>query len=154
MPILKGRFADGKPIVRVGLAPVLPRPGEVRPVAEPSSFQMMPLRALLDTGADGTSITGSVARSRNLQYMGLRPATGIGGRETLPTWLTFLSFFFDNDADFEGDNHVATGVFIHPEVLLALQIRDFDEFDAIIGRDVLAHYSFISEKGDWKLVLS
>jgi Aspartyl protease len=154
MPILRGRFADGKPLVRVGLAPVLPRPGEVRPMAEPSSFQMTPLRALLDTGADGTSITRSVAKAHNLQYAGLRPAIGIGGQETLPTWLTFLSFFFDQDADFEGDNHVTTGVFIFPRPLLALEIRDFAEFDAIIGRDVLAEYDFSSVKGEWRLVLS
>ena len=108
MPILQGRFADGKPIVRVGLAPVLPRPGEVKPVAERSSFQLSPLNALLDTGADGTSITGRVARSHNLEYMGLAPAIGIGGNETLPTWLTFLSFLFDEDADFEGDMHTST----------------------------------------------
>jgi hypothetical protein len=154
MPILQGRFADGKPIVKVGLAPVLPRPGEVRPVAEPSSFQMTPLRALLDTGADGTSITRSVARANNLVSGGFRSAIGIGGPETLPTWLTFLSFFFDERADFEGDNHVATGVFIFPRPLLALEIKDFTEFDAIIGRDVLGEYDFNVSKGNWQLVLS
>ena len=154
MPILQGRFADGKPIVRVGLAPVLPAPGEVEPIAHPSSFQMSPLRALLDTGADGTSITRSVALSHQLQYAGLRPAHGIGGLETLKTWLTFLSFFHDESADFEGDNHVALGIFIHPHPLLALEIRDFAEFDVIIGRDVLADYDFVASKGNWTLSLS
>ncbi|MDB5693709.1 MAG: hypothetical protein JWO81_2772, partial [Alphaproteobacteria bacterium] len=108
----------------------------------PSSFSLSPLRALLDTGADGTSITGRVARTHHLAYMGLRPAIGIGGNETLPTWLTFLSFFFPRDADFEGDNHIATGVFIYPRPLLALEIRDFAEFDVIVGRDVLQDYTF------------
>jgi len=115
---------------------------------------MTPLRALLDTGADGTSITGSVARSHSLEFMGLAGVRGIGGHETLRTWITFLSFFFDEPSDFEGDNHIALGVFIHPRPLLALQIRDFEEFDVIIGRDVLADYSFISEKGDWRLTLA
>ncbi|MEO7134594.1 MAG: aspartyl protease family protein [Vicinamibacterales bacterium] len=112
------------------------------------------MRALLDTGADGTSITRSVAQAHELQYAGLRPAHGIGGLETLPTWLTFLSFFFDQPADFEGDNHTALGVFIFPRPLLALEIRDFEEFDVIIGRDVLADYDFTSNKGNWKLTLS
>lgn len=114
---------------------------------------MTPLRALLDTGADGTSITRSVARAHKLQFAGLRPAIGIGGQETLPTWLTFLSFFFDQEADFEGDNHVATGVFIYPRPLLALEIRDFDEFEVIIGRDVLAEYNFSASRGNWELEL-
>ncbi len=115
---------------------------------------MSPLRALLDTGADGTSITQSVARAHNLQFAGLRGAIGIGGPETMPTWLTFLSFFFDEPADFEGDNHVALGVFIFPRPLLALEIKDFDEFDVIIGRDVLSEYDFSAAKGNWKLELS
>ena len=117
-------------------------------------FQMTPLRALLDTGADGTSITRSVARAHNLQFAGIRSAIGIGGQETLPAWLTFLSFFFEEAADFEGDNHVATGVFIYPRPLLALEIRDFAEFEVIIGRDVLGEYEFSSHRGDWRLVLS
>jgi len=86
--------------------------------------------------------------------MGLRAARGIGGRERLPTWMTALSFFYPEDADFEGDNHVTTNVFIFPRPLLALEIRDFDEFDVIIGRDVLADYQFNSNKGDWQLILA
>ena len=86
--------------------------------------------------------------------MGLRPAFGIGGNETLPTWLTFLSFFFDEEADFEGDNHTSTGVFIYPRPLLALEIRDFEEFDVIIGRDVLSDYQFNIDRGSWALVLA
>lgn len=154
MPILKGEFAKGKPIVNVGLAPVLPRPGQPTPVAEPSVFPITPLRALLDTGADGTSITASVARRHRLENRGLRPVVGVGGSAVFPTWITFLGFFFDQDADFEGDNHTSTGLFILPDPLLTVEISDNEWFDVIIGRDVLEKFEFLVRKGKWELHLA
>lgn len=154
MPILSGECANEKPIANVGLAPVLPRPGEVRPVPEPSVFSFTPLKALLDTGADGTSITRRVARSHNLEHLGMRPVVGIGGPCHLNTWGTFVCFFFDQDADFEGDNHRATGAYILPDSLLAVEITDNDWFDVIIGRDVLTQFDFsIKRGGRWTLDL-
>jgi len=66
-------------------------------------------------------------------------------------WGIFLGFFYETDADFEGDNHTAPGFFMHPDALLAVEIDDFEHFDVIVGRDVLQHYRFTSFKGTFEL---
>lgn len=154
MPVLSGEFSQGKPLVRVGLAPVLPQPGGVRPVADPQGFSMTGLTALLDTGADGTSITQSVARSHRLENMGRRSVVGAGGLNIHNTWVTFLAFIYDSDADFEGDNHRAENLFILPDAFMAVEIPDNRWFDVIIGRDILARFDFnVRRGGSWELHL-
>lgn len=154
MPILSGQCGRDKPLVRVGLAPVLPKPGTVRPVPELHSFTVTDLVALLDTGADGTSITQSVARSHSLENRGKRSVVGAGGINIHNTWITFLAFIHDIDADFEGDQHQAQGLFIVSDALMAIEIPDNKWFDVIIGRDVLTRYDFhIRRGGYWELNL-
>lgn len=154
MPVLSGDCANDKPIAHVGLAPVLPRPDEVRPIADNASFSITPLKALLDTGADGTSISRRVARDHRLEHLGMRPVVGVGGQHYLNTWVTFLCFFFDQEADFEGDNHTTQGIFILPDPLLAIEIDNNEWFDVIIGRDVLTRFDFSLKRGGrWELHL-
>lgn len=154
MRVLRGNCGRNKPLVEVGLAPVLPRPGSVEPILSAPEFQLTPLRALLDTGADGTSISHSVARSHNLLTLGLRRVVGVGGSQLHPTWGAYLCFFFENEADFEGDGHSAKGAFLLDEPLLAVEIPDNQWFDVIVGRDVLTQFDFsIKRGGDWELVL-
>lgn len=154
MHILRGNCGQNKPIVDVGLAPVLPRPEVVTPQLLVPEFPVTPLRALLDTGADGTSISHSVARSHRLENLGLRPVVGVGGVQLHPTWAAFLCFFYQVSADFEGDGHVATGAFVVDEPLLAVEIPHNRWFDVIVGRDVLTKFDFfIRRGGDWELHL-
>lgn len=147
MPILRGECGRTQPIVSVGLSPVRPKIGSVEAVFEPQAFPVTKLRALLDTGADGTSVCRHVVRSHELAKYGRRDVYGVGGSQTHNVWGVHLGFFFDSDADFEGDNHQAPGFFMHPDPLLAVEIGDFPKFDVIVGRDILEHYRFSTQKG-------
>jgi hypothetical protein len=87
--------------------------------------------------------------------MGKRSVIGVGGLNLHDTWATFLAFFYDVEADFEGDNHRAQGLFILPDPLLAVEIPDNKWFDVIVGRDVLTQFDFhIRKGGAWELRLS
>lgn len=155
MPILRGHCGKGKPLTPVGLAPALPRPGGVTPALEIPQFPVTRLMALLDTGADGTCITSATARSHNLERLGLAPVVGIGGVEMRPTWGMFLCFYFDQEADFEGDQHQAKGLFMIDEPLVAVDIPLDGEFDVIVGRDILQKYGInFKPGGEWEMVLS
>lgn len=115
---------------------------------------MTGLVALLDTGADGTSITRSVARSHRLEHLGRRDVVGAGGLNIHNTWVTFLAFICDVDADFEGDNHRAETVYVLPDAFMAVEIPDNKWFDVIIGRDILTRFDFFIRKGGaWELHL-
>jgi hypothetical protein len=113
------------------------------------------LTALLDTGADGTCITSTVAHSHNLEPLGLRSVTGVGGGQYHRTWGMFLGFFFDQDADFEGDGYSAQSFFMIDEPLLAVEIPPLSEFDVIVGRDILLRYGFnLKRGGEWEMELN
>ncbi len=86
--------------------------------------------------------------------MGVRPVAGVKGTYHHDTWATFIGFFFNEHADFEGDNHITESLFLLDEPLLAVEIADNAWFDVIIGRDVLTKFDFsIKRGGRWELVL-
>lgn len=155
MPILRGHCGTGKPLTSIALAPVLPAPTGVEPIAQPPQFPVTRLTALLDTGADGTCITEAVAKSHCLRNYGMRWVTGIGGGASRNTWGTHLGFYYETDADFEGDRHTASGLFVVEESVLAAEIPDKIDFDVIIGRDVLTQFGFhLKRGGEWEMDLS
>ena len=130
-------------------------PSGVTPVAKQPSFPVTRLIALLDTGADGTCITSSVARSHSLRNYGMEWVVGIGGGEPRNSWGMHLGFYYENDADFEGDQHTASALFVVGDPLLAVEIPDKADFDVIIGRDVLTQFGFHLKKGgEWEMDLS
>lgn len=155
MPILKGHCGAGKPLTPIALAPIIPAPAEVAPIAQTPQFPVTRLTALLDTGADGTCITEAVARSHCLRNYGMRWVVGIGGGESRNTWGMHLGFYFETDADFEGDNHTASGLFVVADPVLAIEIPNKSDFDVIIGRDVLTQFGFhLKRGGAWEMDLS
>ena len=155
MPILRGHCGKGKPLTPIGLAPVLPTPAGVEPILQPPKFPVTRLVALLDTGADGTCITTAVAKAHNLRNYGMQWVLGIGGGESRNTWGMHLGFYYDTDADFEGDRHTASGLFVLNDPVLAVEIPNKSDFDVIIGRDVLTLFGFYLKKGgEWEMDLS
>jgi hypothetical protein len=155
MPILSGECANDKPVVDVALAPIPPRTTEVSASQDAPAFHVTRLRALLDTGADGTSISYTVARTHNLVNYGKRTVIGVGGPNTHDTWAAHLGIFYQQESDFEGDNHHTEGLFVLPGALMAVEIPDNQWFDIILGRDVLTQFDFSIRKGGrWELVLT
>jgi hypothetical protein len=153
MPTLTGDCSTDKPIIDVGLAPLLPRAMPVQAVPEASVFSVTPLRALLDTGADGTSITYSVVRQHNLLNYGKRRVASGGGENVHDTWAAFLEIFYEQVSEFEGEVSRTPAPFIIGDALLAIEIPDNPWFEVIIGRDVLTRFDFEMKRGKWKLEL-
>lgn len=154
MPLLTGAFTrHSKPITSVAVIPILPRPGEVLAVPKADQLNVTPLRALLDSGADGTSLTAAVAGRCGLEYGGKERVVGIGGLSLRQTWGTYIGFLYDQNADFEGDNHQSQGLYIVPDARLAIELPEMAEFDVIIGRDILFSFDFRMKDGVWSLDL-
>jgi hypothetical protein len=66
-----------------------------------------------------------------------------------------LGFYYEADADFEGDRHTASGLFVLGESVLAAEIPDKADFDVIIGRDILTQFGLNLKKGgEWEMELN
>jgi len=120
-------------------------------VSDPSSFGNsgaigVDCRALLDTGADGTSVTQALAEAARLGYRGKERVTGIGGDGFHRSWITFLGLYGDDMGPLP---------YLLPEPLIALEIKAYPAFEAIIGRDVLMLGDFIlRSNGDFEWRIS
>ena len=140
---IKGSASHSPPIVRIRVLPTTPEL-----VGDPSKFGNsgavgVDCRALLDTGADGTSVTRELAKAANLPYRGKERATGIGGVGFHRSWTTFLGLYDDDRGPLP---------YLLPEPLIAIEIKAYAAFDAIIGRDVLMLGDFeLRSNGDFEL---
>lgn len=145
MPTVKGNAKFGPPIVRIRVLPASPEL-----VINPGNFGSsgangVDCRALIDTGADGTSVTRSLAEAAQLSYRGKERVTGIGGEGFHRSWIAFLGLY---------DEEMGPYPYLLPEPLIALEIKSYPAFDAIIGRDVLMLGDFtLRSNGDfeWRL---
>lgn len=143
MPTVKGNAKFGPPIVRVRILPAIPQLID-SPNSSPDSGALgVDCRALLDTGADGMSVSRAVAEAANLTYRGKERATGIGGEGYHRSWITFLGLYDDSSGPLP---------YLLPEPLIALEIKAYATFDAIVGRDVLMLGDFtLRSSGDFEL---
>lgn len=145
MPTVRGNARFGPPIIRIRVLPASPEL-----VNNPGSFGSsgatgVDCRALIDTGADGTSVTRSLAEAAQLSYRGKERVTGIGGEGFHRSWIAFLGLY---------DEEMGPYPYLLPEPLIALEIKSYPAFDAIIGRDVLMLGDFtLRSNGDfeWRL---
>jgi hypothetical protein len=146
VPIIRGNAKYGPPIIRIRALPAIPQL-----VSDPSSFGNsgaigVDCRALLDTGADGTSVTQALAEAARLGYRGKERVTGIGGDGFHRSWITFLGLYGDDMGPLP---------YLLPEPLIALEIKAYPAFEAIIGRDVLMLGDFIlRSNGDFEWRIS
>ncbi|MFA6218795.1 MAG: aspartyl protease family protein [Erythrobacter sp.] len=140
---IKGNAKYAPPIIRIRVLPATPQL-----VHDPSSIANngaigVDCRALLDTGADGTSVTRGLAEAANLSYRGKERATGIGGEGFHRSWTTFLGLY---------DEERGPLPYLLPEPLIAIEIKAYAAFDAIIGRDVMMLGNFeLRSNGDFEL---
>jgi hypothetical protein len=142
VPTIKGNAKFQPPIVRIRVLPAIPQL-----ISDPSGFGNsgaigVDCRALLDTGADGTSVTLALAQAAGLAYRGKESVTGIGGQNYHRAWTAFLGLY---------DDDIGPLPYLLPEPLLAMEIKSYPAFDAIIGRDVLMLGDFsLRSNGDFE----
>lgn len=140
---ISGNAKNGPPIIRIRILPASP---EV--IADSANFSLtgaqgIDCKALLDTGADGTSVTRELAASAGLQSRGKVMTTGIGGQGYHRSWVAFLGLY---------DPSIGQMPYLLPEPVLAIEMKAYPSFDAIIGRDIMMLGDFIlKSNGDFEL---
>ncbi|MEM7665378.1 MAG: hypothetical protein AAF250_05935 [Pseudomonadota bacterium] len=89
------------------------------------------------------SVTRPLAEAAGLIYRGKERATGIGGEGYHKSWIAFLGLYDESRGPLP---------YILPEPLIALEIKAYTAFEAIIGRDVLMLGDFsLKSNGDFAL---
>jgi hypothetical protein len=139
---ISGRVLDLQAIISVGVyrfQPSQPLDSQIRNPELPIRHY----RALIDTGAEGTCLTESVIRENRLVSAGKILVQSAGIRRIHRRYLVDIAFWYPtttDDGDAEGVQR-AHGYF-GAGTYLAIDIENNDNFDVIIGMDILTKCDF------------
>jgi len=141
MPFFEGEIVEGQPIINVAITP---------PNATESDLGESMFRALVDTGATITAISGEVVRKLNLVSIGREDLHGVTGVKTVPVHRIALHIPITEL------HSTKTQVFAHEywkhmTPVSAMEILGSENFDVLLGMDILTHCHFTMFNGKFTL---
>jgi len=141
MPFFEGEIVEGQPIINVAIT---------LPNAIESDWDENVFRALVDTGATITAISSEVARKLNLVSIGREEIQGVTGVETVPVHRIALHIPITEL------HPTKTQVFAHEywkhiSPISAMEILGSENFDVLLGMDILSHCHFTVFNGKFTL---
>ena len=139
MPSITGRLDRKRAIIDVGVQPSIVFVPGVSPTQIASAMTIRPLRGLLDTGAQTTCITRSAARHVGLKPRGKLRLGNVSSVETHNALSFVLGVWYVTE---EGDPLNETRGYYGFEPIFGADFKDNDDFDVLIGMDVIAQGDF------------
>lgn len=141
MPFFEGEIVEGQPIISVAIT----LPNETG-----SDWGENMFRALVDTGATITAISSKVARKLNLVSIGRGELQGVTGAGTVPVHRIALHIPITEL------HPTKTQVFAHEywkhmAPISAVEILGSENFDVLLGMDILSHCHFTVFNGKFTL---
>lgn len=143
MALVIGQLVNGKPIIDVTVADVLPAPIGVERTSGSTPFQIKNYRALLDTGADVTCLCDNVVRECRLGQAGFIRMVGAVGPSLHATHIVRLGVV---TGDMVAPDSGIRGIF-QLDPLEAAAIRENNWFDIIVGTDVISQHELTLTRG-------
>jgi hypothetical protein len=146
MLVVRGRLERRQAIVEIGIQPFIPSPEQVNGYNnEPVKILINPYKALLDTGAQRTCLTQRTIKAEGLTDHGKRLLRNVHSEALHRLYYANIGFWANGILGNLNGNDKSYFAWDRP--IEVMNIADNENFDAIIGMDVLEHFSLKFEKG-------
>jgi hypothetical protein len=140
MLVVRGKLERRQAIIEIGIQPFVPSPKKVDRVSEPVQILINPYRALLDTGAQRTCLTQATINTEGLKHHGKRPLRNV--HNTAIARLYFANIGFWSNGTSDDPSSMGRSYYAWDRPIEVMSIADNENFDVIIGMDVLENFSF------------
>ena len=141
MRLIRGKISDRQILVNVGVGKFLPDIPGVQSVSPSIEVKFHGYRALIDTGAQVSCLTPKAIFGSGLVSHSRKDVRGGDGIRRYRNYQFHLAFLFEN-TDVEVGGNLARDFFMLPGVQDAIGIGGNDQFDVIIGMNILAGCDF------------
>lgn len=152
MPVLHCKLERRQAIIEIGLQRFVPITSAVQSHDSPLQIPVNCYRALIDTGAQRTCLSRSTIIAENLTSHSKRVIQNVHNQQVHR--LYFINIGFMCKTENANGSESERSYFAVERPCEAINIADNENFDAIIGMDVLEQFDFQFEKsGDFTLKL-
>lgn len=142
MLAVRCRLSRRQAIIDIGIQQFDAGAYALTPVASAPAMPINSYRALIDTGAQRTCLTNHVISAERLIRHGHRHIRNVHSEATHSLFMTMLGIFAGDDGNQDGEFEPSKTYFGLEEPVEVINIADNDNFDAIIGMDVLERFDF------------
>jgi hypothetical protein len=142
MPLITGKLDNRRAIIEVGLHPSF-SVESVGPVSPLLKIDIEPLRGLIDTGAQLTCITRKTAARVGLRPIGKRLVGNVSNLEYHTSYSFVLGVWYSQPG---GESMDETRGYFAFEPVLGCDFKDNDDFDVLIGMDIIQQGDFSTKK--------
>jgi len=153
MLVARCKLERRQAIIDIGIQPFpLEIPG-VNPSAQAPQIPITEYRALIDTGAQRTCLTNSTIAKEGLIRHGHKFIRNVHNEATHSLFMALIGIYGHDGRD-QWDTEPARSYFGIETPVEVINIADNENFDAILGMDVLENYAFRFDRGgDFELDL-
>ena len=146
MLVVRGRLERRQAIIEIGIQPFVPTPQQVDGHnSEPIQIGINPYRALLDTGAQRTCLTQHTINAEGLKNHGKKLLRNVHSEALHRLYYANIGFWTNGVS--EDPNSTTRSYFAWSRPIEVMNIADNENFDAIIGMDILENFSLNFSKG-------
>ena len=148
MLVVRGRLERRQAIIEIGIQPFVPTPQQVDGYGynnQPIQIGINPYRALLDTGAHRTCLTKRTINAEGLKNHGKKLRRNVHSEALHRLYYANIGFWTNGVS--EDPNSTTRSYFAWNRPIEVMNIADNENFDAIIGMDILENFSLNFSKG-------
>ena len=142
---MRGKLERRQALIEIGIQPFVPSPTELNGFTDPVKIHINPYRALLDTGAQRTCLTQSTINTEGLGSHGKRPLRNVHNIAIARLYYANIGFWSNGTSD--AADSINRSYYAWDRPIEVMGIADNENFDVIIGMDVLENFSFSFAKG-------
>lgn len=152
MLVTRGRLDRRQAIVEIGFQPFIPQTFAVEPDYHSIEIPIQGYRALIDTGAQRTCLSRRVIAIEGLRSHGKRFIQNVHSEARHYLYWANIGFFANGTVESMAESRTYFGL---PGPTEIIDIANNENFDAILGMDILQRYDFHFDRtGDFEIRLS
>jgi hypothetical protein len=140
MLVTRGKLENRQALIDIGIFPIVPTASVLSSTDGPAAMPINTYKALIDTGAQRSCLSLSAIAREGLVSHGKRSISNI--HDVKPHRLYFINLGFWSNGTIGSNSEIQKSYFGWDRPIEVINIADNHNFDAIIGMDVMEHFSF------------